>query len=140
MENLRKQYRSNLIQCLFMVLCLTACKEHTPTKATIARGYIRDEQQKPVEGISVILAANKNQRIPVLGALGAPKNFAETTSNAKGYYQVSYVIPSNYAGTYLDVYPGVLGFTKSNPYKAGKKADNSLIIDQVNEVDWILTR
>ena len=118
---------------------LTACRESVPIAATIVRGYIRNEQGKPVEGVTVVISAS-NQRFFQSGGF---KDFCEGASNADGYYQVSCVLEKGYLNALSglrsynsQLYSSYIGYQKGS---SGLVPNDNLSPGKTNEIDWVLT-
>jgi hypothetical protein len=86
--------RRSFLQGLALVppLLLVGCKKDEPNPPTIFTGYVIDENDKPVEGIGFQFGGKT-------GGLNGKTTFnINTQTDAKGYYYLEGVIPSDTAG------------------------------------------
>ena len=137
MKNQRSTFSLLLLCLLTTVSLLTACREYRPTKETVAYGYVRDSRGKPVEGVTIILSASKSKPFST-----GSKMFNSVKSDTNGYYKISSPLDSEYIGAFLEIIIGSNTYSSATPYQKGPSglvANASLVPEQVNEVDWVLT-
>jgi hypothetical protein len=120
--------------CCWLLLAMTACFQAVDTQPTMGKGFVTDEGGKPVAGVTVFFEA-----IKIRAVSGGSKIFAETYTNAQGYYEISYLVPAGYEYPSISIayMNGPSPFKSSAPYKQGKIANGYLTPQQTTQVDWV---